>query len=415
MRFVARVIKAVKNAKEADFLLIILSTILVTLGVVVVFSASYYDAINTDGTPYSFLKKQAFFAFSGFVFMMAFSIIDYHKVSRAALAIAVGELFLLLMTQFSPLGVTINGARRWLLLPFVNITIMPGEIGKLAVIILAATAFAGSGEKVKTLKGMMPVIIYTAIVCGFILKQPNLSTAITVAAIAVGIAFIAGMKWKFVGALGVLGAAGGVYLIHKVKEALDLVEATGNPMALDYKMQRIVCFLDPFKYEQGVGYQVCQSLMALGSGGLRGVGLGMSVRKNLYLPEPQNDFILSIVGEELGFVGIAVILILFALLVWRLFIVAVQSKDRLGTLLAGGIGIMIGVQVAFNIAVVTSSMPPTGIALPFISYGGNSIWVTMILMGIALNVSRQMVREKPKKAEDNTEPAPRKKSRESRA
>ena len=410
-----KLIEKIRNLKEADYLLVIISTILVTLGVVMVFSASYYDAINTDGTPYSFLRKQAFFAASGFLFMMVFSIVDYHKICRGALFIAIAEIILLLLTQFTPLGVTINGATRWLKIPVVGITIMPGEIAKFAIIVLTATMFAGNGERVKTFKGILPLMVYTGIVCGFILKQPNLSTAITVGAIAVGIAFLAGMKWSYVGVLGVIAVGGLIHIVGKVREALALVEATGDPMVLDYKMQRIVCFLDPFKYEQGVGYQVSQSLMALGSGGLRGVGLGMSVRKNLYLPEPQNDFILSIIGEEMGFVGIAIILILFALLVWRLFIVAVQSRDRLGTLLVGGIGIMIGVQVVFNIAVVTSSMPPTGVALPFISYGGNAIWIMMVLMGIALNVSRQMVREKPQKEEVKTETKSKKKRKESRA
>lgn len=369
-----------KKKNDVDFLLIILVTILVTFGVVMVFSASYYDSINTDGTPYSFLKKQAFFALTGFIIMMVLSHVDYHFISKGALIFAAIEILMLLATLFTPLGVEVNGARRWLkLIP--GMTVMPGEIAKFVVIILASAMFTKNMDKVKTISGLAPVGIYTAVVCLLILKQPNLSTAVTVAAIAVGIAFLAGMQWRYIAAMGLV-LLGGVYYIAFID--------TG------YQHDRVMSFLDPFAHALDNGFQVVQSLLALGTGGFRGVGLGMSVQKNLYLPEPQNDFILAIIGEELGFIGIAALMIAFALLVWRIFMVAVESRDNLGMLIAGGTAIMIGVQVIFNVAVVTSSMPPTGVALPFISYGGNAIWIMMGLMGIVLNISRQTLPEPTK-------------------
>ncbi len=376
-------LRKIKNDREVDFILIVLVTILVTFGVVMVFSASYYDSIYADGTPYSFLKKQAFFAVTGFVMMMIISHVDYHIICKGSNLIAGAEILMLLAVLFTPLGVEVNGAKRWLSLGLVNFTIMPGEIAKLAVIVLAATIFAKNKEKVKNLSGLMPVVLYTAVVCLLILKQPNLSTAVTVAAIAVGIAFLAGMQWRYVALMGAGGIGLVFYVVAKVREAMAADEELG------YQLRRIVCFLDPFKFEDDEGFQVVQSLLALGTGGIKGTGLGMSVQKNLYLPEPQNDFILAIIGEELGFLGIAAVMIVFVVLVWRILMVAVESKDALGTLLAGGVAIMIGVQVLFNIAVVTSSMPPTGVALPFISYGGNAIWIMMWLMGIVLNISRQ--------------------------
>ena len=147
--------------------------------------------------------------------------------------------------------------------------------------------------------------------------------------------------------------------------------------------------MNPFKYSLEGGFQVVQSLLALATGGLRGRGLGNSVQKNLYLPEPQNDFILAIIGEELGFVGVAALLMVFVVVVWRIFCIALNAKDSFGTLLASGVAIMIGAQVVLNVAVVTSSMPPTGVALPFISYGGNALWIFMFLIGVVLNISRQ--------------------------
>lgn len=358
-----------RTAGRADFILIILVAVLAMTGVVMVFSASYYYSINRTGSPYDYLKKQAFFAGSGFVMMMLFSRIDYHVAKKWAKPLAVLEIILLLAI-FTPLGEERNGAKRWLNF---GITIMPGELAKPAVILLLSAYFSENMKRAKKFKTLLPAALYVLLCCVLIVAQPNLSTAITVALIGIGIAFAAGMHPGYIAGIAGIGVLGFIYLAKYSDE---------------YMHDRIVSFMDPFAQAQGNGFQVVQSLLALGTGGVTGLGLGKSIQKNLYLPEPQNDFILSIIGEELGFIGIALILILFALLIFRLCYISFRAEDNFGMLLTAGIAMMVGFQVVLNVAVVTSSMPPTGIALPFISYGGNSTWIFMILTGIALNVSR---------------------------
>ena len=368
-----------KRLRQCDFTVLLLVVILVIFGVVMVFSASYYNSINYSGTPYTYLKKQLFFALTGAALMYATSVVDYHLYRRFDWILLILSLVLLVLL-FTPLGVTTNGATRWLRVG--PLSIMPGEIAKVAAILFTASFFADEPNRVLSLKrGVLPMAGLMALLGILIIKQPNLSTALTVVGIIAGMMFLSGLQWRYlIGAFG-LGAGG-----------LLILSQTGT-----YWGKRLTSFTDPFKDAQGDGFQAVQSLLALGTGGLFGLGLGKSVQKNLYLPEPQNDFILAIIGEELGFIGIAALMIAFALLVWRIFMVAVESRDNLGMLIAGGTAIMIGVQVIFNVAVVTSSMPPTGVALPFISYGGNAIWIMMGLMGMALNVSRQMIREPSKK------------------
>ena len=354
-----------------DFPLVVLVTLLAVFGVVMVFSASYYNSINDTGTPYTYLWSQGFYGITGFIIMMGISLFDYHIARGLAWPLAVVGIVLLVLV-FSPIGVTVNGATRWLKVG--PITAMPGEVVKAIVIILAASWFSAKAKRAETLKGILPIVIYTLLVCFLIVKQPNLSTAITVFLIAVGVAFVAGLQWRYI-VLMIGGIAGGFFYLSNIN--------TG------YWHDRVVSFRDPFADALGDGFQVVQSLLALGTGGLWGKGLGQSVQKNLYLPEPQNDFILAIIGEELGFLGIVALMILYILLVWRLFYIAVRSKDSFGMLICSGIAIMIGVQVLLNVAVVTSSMPATGIALPFVSAGGNSLWILMGMMGIALNISKQ--------------------------
>ena len=210
---------------------------------------------------------------------------------------------------------------------------------------------------------------------GLILKHPNMSTAIIICMIILGMMFVAGMKWRYLISLGALGVAGGAFLV--------LTDDTG------YRMKRVMSFLDPFADPLDTGYQVVQSLMALGSGGLFGLGLGKSIQKNLYLPEPQNDFILAVIGEELGYLGILILMVCYLVLVYRGILTAINAPDKFGMLLASGITMMLAFQVLMNVAVVTSSMPPTGVSLPFVSYGGNAMWLFMASMGILLNISRR--------------------------
>ena len=364
------------NLKQGDFLIVALTTILVIFGVVMVFSASYYKAINDSdlGSPYYYLLKQGFFALSGFVIMAICSLFDYHLYRKFCKLILFLSIFLLVLTPW--VGVSENGATRAL---YIGVTIMPGEIAKLAVIIFVAAYLSKSKDLILSFtKGVVPMVILMGIVAGLIILQPNLSTAITICGIVCGIMFLAGLQWRYVFLVGGVGGT-----------AAGFVALFGDKIGLEHVKKRITSFMDPFADAGGDGFQVVQSLLALGSGGLFGLGLGKSIQKNLYLPEPQNDFILAIIGEELGLIGVLILLTVYAILVWRGFHIALNAPDYYGMLLAGGITIMIGLQVVLNVAVVTSSMPPTGIALPFISYGGNALWVCMAAMGILINISRQ--------------------------
>jgi cell division protein FtsW len=219
------------------------------------------------------------------------------------------------------------------------------------------------------------MIILMIVVCGLIAVN-NAITAATVAVIIMGIMFIAGLHLGFFGGIAGLGAAGFALLI--------LTDTKG------YRLQRVTSFLDPFADAQNTGFQVVQGLLALGSGGLFGVGLGKSMQKTLYLPEPQNDFIYAIIGEELGFIGLLVLLAVYLLLIWRCVHISMNAPDTFGMLLGSGITIMLAVQVILNVMVVTSLMPPTGIILPFVSWGGNALLIFMGCMGIMLNISRHI-------------------------
>lgn len=384
--------KPVKRKKRrmgsADFSLVALTCALVIFGVIMVFSASYYWSIDKVGNPYNFLIKDLFWAGTGFVIMLMTTLIDYHAYKRIALWLMLGSVALLVAVLF--VGQTLNGAQRWIQMG--PVTLMPGEICKLCIIIFTAWFLCRDARKIHDfLHGILPLLVLAGL-CGLlIMKQPNMSTAITVVGIVMAMMFVAGLKWQYVAILVIGAVTGGVALIIK-----------GG----GYRLQRAVSFLDPFADPLGDGYQVCQGLLALGSGGLRGLGLGHSIQKNLYLPEPQNDFILAIIGEELGYIGVLVLMLVYLCLIYRGIRVVLQAPDRFGMLLGSGIVMMIGIQVLLNVAVVTSSMPPTGITLPFVSYGGNALWMFMGSMGILLNISRQALRPEEQKPQAAA-PAPR--------
>lgn len=368
-------LKSRRNLRTSDFVIIAMVTVLVIFGVVMVFSASYYKSINENGTPYSFLIKQGVFAVIGFGIMWFCSHLDYHIYRRLSILILGGSLILLLLV-FTPLGVSEGGATRAI---YVGFTIMPGELAKVAVIIFTAAFLASDPKRILSFRrGIFPLIVLMAAVAGLIILQPNLSTAITVCGIIAGIMFVAGLEWKYVIGVGAVGGG-----------AMLTLALLGDNLGMEHWSKRLTSFMDPFADAQGDGYQVVQSLLALGSGGLFGLGLGKSIQKNLYLPEPQNDVILAIIGEELGLIGLLLLMALYGVLIWRCFHVCINAPDRFGMLLTGGITVMIGLQVILNVAVVTSSMPPTGVSLPFVSYGGNSLWIFMGCAGIVLNVSKQ--------------------------
>ena len=363
--------------KQPDFILFFIVAALVVFGVIMVFSSSYYNALDKYGDAFYFLKKDIVWAILGFIAMYLGSRIPYQlyrKFSIPIISISLGLLILI----FTPLGLELNNSVRWLQIG--PITIMPGEFAKLAVIIFSSVYLSASKNRIKSLRyGILPMLGLLGLFCGLIILQPNLSTAITVAGIIVGIMFVSGLNTIYLTGVIGLGAFGVMALILSDREG--------------YWMKRLTTFMNPFADPKGDGWQVVQSILALGSGGLFGVGLGKSIQKTLYLPEPQNDFIFAIIGEELGFIGCVLLIIAYSFLIWRGLHIALKAPDLLGTLLASGITIMIAVQVILNIAVVTSSMPPTGIGLPFISWGGNALVMFMFSIGILLNISKYVVKQ----------------------
>ena len=364
--------KFLPEGKTGDLWLILLTVVLVTFGTVMIFSASYYKSISEAGDPYAYLKRQLMWLAAGFVAMWILAKIDYHVWGRLYKVIP-AVCVVLLGLLFTPLGIEVNGAVRWL--GAGPITIMPGEIAKLGLIVFVAGYFDRYPKRAYDFwKGVVPVVLLAGLYAGLIMLQPNMSTAFTVVFIAGGMLIVAGVKWRHMGILAGAAGVAGVGLI--------LMDTEG------YRFARFTSFLDPFADALGNGWQVVQSLLAMGTGGLTGLGLGNSIQKNLYLPEPQNDFILAIIGEELGFIGILALMAVYMLLLWRGCHIAINAPDYMGMMMAAGITIMIGIQVVMNVAVVTSSFPPTGVILPFVSYGGNALMIFMGAMGVLLNISK---------------------------
>lgn len=353
---------------RVDFLLCALTVALIIFGVIAISSASYYWSMDQLGETYGYLIKSTIWAVGGCIVMFIMSYVDYHIFRKWYRLIMILSVILLVLI-FTPMGYEAGGAVRWLKLG--PITLMPGELSKLAAIIFTAGLL--NRKNVNDIKG---AIIPLAVLCGvyglLIMKQPNMSTAATVVMVIGALMFVAGLDKKFLFGLGIAAVAVAVPLLTE-----------------GYRWKRVTSFLHPFDDPLGDSFQVVQSLMALGSGGLFGKGLGDSVQKNLYLPEPMTDFILAIIGEELGFIGIIALIAAFSVLIWRGVKVAMNAPDKFGFYLASGVSMLIGIQFVMNIAIVTSSMPPTGIALPFISYGGNAMMIFCAGMGIVLNVSRQ--------------------------
>lgn len=364
--------KILGASKNGDLWLILFTIILITFGTVMIFSASYYKSISQVGDPYVYLKRQVVWVFAGLIGMWIVSKIDYHVWGRLYKVLP-ALCFVLLALLFTPLGQSAGGAVRWIGIG--PITIMPGELAKIGLIIFVAGYFDRYPKRAYNFgKGVIPVVLLAGVYAGMIMLQPNMSTAFTIVFIAGGMLLVSGAKWSHIGILAGAAGVAGVGLIF--------MDTDG------YRFDRFTSFLDPFADSLGNGWQVVQSLLAMGTGGLTGLGLGNSIQKNLYLPEPQNDFILAIIGEELGFIGILGLVAVYMALLWRGCHIAINASDYMGMMMAAGITMMIGIQVVMNIAVVTSSFPPTGIILPFVSYGGNALLIFMGSIGILLNISK---------------------------
>ncbi len=358
--------------RASDFTLMIAVILLVFVGIIMVFSSSWPDGLYRMNDGYYFLKKQLFAAGLGLIAMLFFMNFDYWKLDKLAKLIFIASIISGLLI-FTPLGMEAKGARRWVDLGF--ITFMPSDAIKLGSIIYLSSFLAKRKDDVKKFtKGFIPSLFIIGISCGMVLLQKDLGTSATVGLTLFAILFIAGANVFHLSLLAIVGALGGVIAIR----------------GEEFRMRRITAFINPFAPEvrDNVGWQAIQSLFALGSGGLFGLGLGKSRQKFFYIPEPQNDFIFAIIGEELGFLGCVTVMLLFLLIIWRGIRIALSTKDLFGCYLASGLVALITVQSLIHIAVVTSSMPTTGITLPFISFGGTSLMMYMGAAGILLNISR---------------------------
>jgi cell division protein FtsW len=357
--------------KQPDFAVFFTVLILAGFGLIMVFSASYITSLESRGDEYFFLRRQAFWVFLGLGMMILAANLNYWKWRRL-LPLLTGLNFLLLLAVFVPgLGVEVNEAKRWIMLG--GFTLQPAELSKMVVVLFSAAFLSKKNLNMENFwqSSFIP-LVFMGLSFIMISLQPDLGTAIAIAAVAGLIIFVAGIPFK--------------QMFSLVIAALPVV--TYLALSAPYRMKRIFSFLDPWADPLDKGYHIIQSLFALGPGGFFGVGLGRSRQKLYYLPEPQNDFIFAIIGEELGFLGAITIMLLFFILIWRGFKIALTAPDTFSSLLAAGLTATVAVQVVINIAVVTGSIPITGINLPFISAGGSSLLFTMCSMGILMNISR---------------------------
>lgn len=361
-----------KSKKVPDLILIITTFTLLIIGLVMVYSASAeWAAYKYDGDSFYFAKRQLMFAGLGIALMFVTTNIDYwvwRKWSKAALIVC----FILLGIVLIPgIGMSRGGASSWLGIG--AFSVQPSEFMKIALILFLARYLSEHQKTITSFtKGMLPSLLFVLLSFGMIMLQPDLGTGVVLVATCVVMIFTAGARVKHFTGLAIVGLAGIAGLI----------------ISAPYRMSRITSFLDPWHDPQGSGFQIIQSLFAIGPGGLFGFGLGHSRQKFQYLPEPQTDFIFSILAEELGFIGAVIVLLLFCVLLWRSIRIALAAPDLFGSLLAVGVIGMVTIQVMINIAVVTGLMPVTGITLPFLSYGGSSLTLTLVSVGLLLNVSR---------------------------
>ena len=362
-----------------DLPFLLLTLLLTVMGLVMLFSASFPSANYETGDPTFYLKRQGLFALLGLAAMVVMSRMNYQKLRRYSVLLVGISLFLLLLVLVPGLGINENGATRWLGKKGV-LTFQPSEIAKLAVIVFFADSISKKKNLMETFKyGIRPYLLLLAFYAVLMLLEPHLSGTILIVGTGVVLMIVGGINKKWaIGGIGAVAAVGFAYV--------KLVE-TG---VISYGASRIEMWKNPFVDPLKAGYQLSQSLITIGSGGLTGVGLGKSRQKFLYLPEEHNDFIFAVVCEELGLIGATLVMLVFALLILRGFWIALQARDRFGALLVVGIMTQIGLQTFFNIAVVSGFVPTTGISLPFFSYGGTALALQLFEMGIVLSVSRQI-------------------------
>lgn len=360
-----------KFLSKREIFVILLVLGLVIFGCIMVYSASCYSAEYRYKNQFFFLYKQLFGVALGIFALVFFSFFDYHLLKKFRYWILGVSVILLILVFVPGFGVQSYGANRWVNL--LGISIQPSEIAKFALVLFLAYYLSEKHDKIKTFKGLLPPLCVAGVLCVLVIIEPSMSVTMCLGMVTLLMLIIGGMSKKHTLLFSSMAVAGVPLLI----------------LAEPYRLKRLFAFLNPWASPQGEGFQLIQSLYSLGNGGFFGVGLFNSRQKYLFLPFAESDFIFSIIGEELGFCGCCLLMTAYFSLVWLLFRIGLNAKDRFGCLLASGIGIVIAVQTLLNIAVVTGSIPPTGLPLPFISSGGTSVAVFMGAIGVALNVCRQ--------------------------
>jgi len=358
---------------HVDFILMGTALILTIVGFIMVFSASAVLAQQRFGSNLYFLKRQLIYGIFGFAMMLALSKIDYRRLKRLAYPLIFISILLLILVYIPGIGLKVGGARRWIHIgPF---TLQPSEFAKISLIIYLAYYFGKKKEAIKQFKkGILPVLIITLLIIALIYHQPDFGNALFLTLLLFIFLFIAGAR-----------------LFH-----LGILVATALPFALyavfhtGYRYRRLAAFLNPWKDPKSTGFQIIQSFLSFGSGQVFGRGLGNGQQKLFFLPAPHTDFIFSVIGEELGFIGVTIIILLFMLLLVRGFRIAHLAQSPFASYLALGITLMIGIQTVINLGVVMGLLPTKGIPLPFISYGGSCLLVMLMGVGILLNISKRL-------------------------
>ena len=362
-----------ERKQRGDYLLVIAVLLLTVVGTVFIYSASNYSAKATYGDAFYFVKKQIIGILLGVVVMIFTSFFDYRKLKKFRTIICVLSFVLLALVFVPGIGVENYGAKRWINLGFS--TLQPSEISKFALILFTAVYFSKNPARAKTFKGILPVLAYGLGTCLMIIAEPNMSITVCVVLLMITMLFACGMRIKHLFALLVPAVIAGVVLI--------LIEP--------YRLSRLTAFINPWSNPKGEGYQLLQSLYALGSGGWFGVGLFNSRQKYAFLPFAESDFILSVIGEEIGFIGLVFFSALIGFIIYRGLKIARNSKDFFGYALSVGIVMILGIQATVNALVVTGSIPPTGLPLPLVSSGNTSIIIFMAEIGILFNISKREI------------------------
>ncbi len=356
--------------RDIDTTLLLLAVSLTCIGVVMIYSSSAIMAAERFHDSFYFLKRQMVYMIIGFALMVGATYFDYQNWRKLAVVLLLGSMALLALLFVPGFGVKVGGAMRWLRIP--GITLQPAELVKLGLVLYLAHSLTRKKEKVRSLtKGYLPYMIVLAVLLGLLLKQPDLGSAMIIAGVALSMLIVAGVRWLYIVPTILMSMPVLYYLI----------------MQTEYRRRRILAFLDPWDDPFDTGFQIIQSLVAFGKGGIGGQGLGVGEQKLFYLPEAHTDFIFSVVGEELGMVGVVVVAALFLMLVLCGIRISLQCQEPFGRNLAFGLSLLLGLEAFVNLSVCMGLLPTKGLALPFISYGGTSLVICLLAVGILLNIS----------------------------